>query len=363
MKFILVFIFAGFFTYAQKSEIDSLKQKIKNKDYQALSELIKDEKVVDSKSHPAFLAISENQIDVLKWMLEEEKIQTGIKNEFGKTLLHYAAIVNNVSAVELLLQHKVPADSLDRQKSSPLLYSIRKSYPDKKQRQNQFKIIKALVENKVDVSRQNQFKDDALMMAAYNGNLQVVKFLLDQKSISLKNKNIYNQTALHSTILGAMAQKKGNPEFLKLTNYQSIVRLLIKKGIDINAVDSETRTAFHYMAEHGFNNMLTEMLKQKNILVNLQTKEGWSALHLSAGNRSVESIKLLISNGADVNLKDKTDMTPIYLAVGSGSKEAVALFLKSKAHIFFKDKHGKDIFDSQTSKKLQGLISKLKGSS
>ena len=318
--------------------------------------------VEDFKSHPAFQAISNRQVDKLSELLKKnKKWAQKIENEHGKTLLHYATIMNHPDMVELLIQHKADVNRKDKQKSTPLIYSVRKHFKDKKDRQNQFKIIEMLIKNKAHLSQQDQLKEDALTIASYNGNIRVVKLLLNQKSIPLDNLNMYKQNALHAVVLGAIASRKEDSHILN--NYISIAKLLIEKGVDVNTVDSNTRAPFHYMAEHGFTEMLQASLKKKNIQINLQTKEGWSALHLASGNKSIKNIELLVSHGANVDLKDQTGLTPIYLAVGSGSKEAVALLLKARAQVFFKDKDGNEIFDNQTSKKLKELIAKFRGSS
>ena len=62
-----------------------------------------------------------------------------------------------------------------------------------------------------------------------------------------------------------------------------------------------------------------------------KTRERHTALHFATENGHVESVQLLIQNGAEINAKDNQQATPLHFAVRSGNYEVVNLLLKNGA--------------------------------
>ena len=55
--------------------------------------------------------------------------------------------------------------------------------------------------------------------------------------------------------------------------------------------------------------------------INAKDRNGRTPLHLAAGGRSLEALKILISKGANINEKDRDGHTALYYARLEANKE------------------------------------------
>jgi ankyrin repeat protein len=65
--------------------------------------------------------------------------------------------------------------------------------------------------------------------------------------------------------------------------------------------------------------------------VNAADAGGWRPLHLAAANSNLESMKLLIAQGADVNAPNGEGVTPYALAQQKNQREAAELLRRHGA--------------------------------
>ena len=351
----LLSLYCSFYSTANTKTLKTIQQSIAQNNLSQLKSILKNGNIQNAAGRsPLYWAVFQRNREIAEWLIKEKKVNINIQTRFGKTALHTACLLNDFKMVQLLLKHKAKVNVTDRQKRTPLHYTVQKHYAKPKERKIQMQIAQLLIQNKAPINALNVLLETPLHTAVYMGNNLLVSLLIQHRS-NLLQKNIYHQTVLHQAVLGAVHFPK------RLKHYKRIVQLLVKHKIEINAFDQEGKTALHYTAENGLTS-LGKILLENNALLNLQTKKGgWTALHLSAANRHIKMSRLLIAQGADVNTQDHSDSTPLYLAVGSGDKEIVTLLLKSKAQIFFKNaKTGKSLFSPETTKKLKNLLNKFK---
>jgi ankyrin repeat protein len=76
-----------------------------------------------------------------------------------------------------------------------------------------------------------------------------------------------------------------------------VVKLLIKKGADVNAKDKYGGTALMYAAQNG-DKEVVKLLLEKGAKVNAKNENGWTALMFAAYYGHKEIVKLLKSYGA-----------------------------------------------------------------
>jgi len=166
-------------------------------------------------------------------------------------------------------------------------------------------------------------------------SLTAAKLFLDYDTVNDINRRGYDtdypETLLHTYI--------GLPNTIKL--------LLTHPKIDVNIQDREGRTALHRAADVDNNNLETTklLLAHPKIDVNLQDSKGNTPLHMAIENykdESVEIIKLLLAEPRmDVNLQNNEGNTPLHSAAKSEDLDKIELLLAHpKINISILNKEG-----------------------
>lgn len=141
----------------------------------------------------------------------------------------------------------------------------------------------------------------------------------------------------------------------------------IAQGADVNAKDSNGLMPLHWAAPDGYVNIVRALLSA-GAKVDAKTKEGWTALHMVCfihmkilkvsttsevseneerivvldivADRHIETIKMLVTAGADVNAKTNDGATPLRLAAFHGCADIIEVLLATGADINVRDDEG-----------------------
>lgn len=108
------------------------------------------------------------------------------------------------------------------------------------------------------------------------------------------------------------------------------------QGLDPTITNRYGGTALIPASEHGYVDVIKELLSRTEVDVNHVNNLGWTALLeaiiLNNGNETQQQvIQLLIEDGADVNIPDKEGVTPLQHAKEHGFKEIEDILLKAGA--------------------------------
>ena len=90
-----------------------------------------------------------------------------------------------------------------------------------------------------------------------------------------------------------------------------LIPILLRAGTSINAKCSEGQTALHKAIRMGNRYAIQLLMAQEACDLNLKDKEGRTSLHRAVESGDVESVKGLVSNGADRDQKDNWGRTPL----------------------------------------------------
>jgi ankyrin repeat protein len=74
-------------------------------------------------------------------------------------------------------------------------------------------------------------------------------------------------------------------------------------------------TPLHWAAKNGAIEAVAYLLLTRNVSVNAQTRLNEVALHFAVRRNSVEILRMLLDQGADVNAPNHEGRTPLHLAV------------------------------------------------
>ncbi len=237
-----------------------------------------------------------NSLPVYQY-LKDLGLEPNIVTTDGTTPLHRIAYSNTDPEIfKLFLEAGASVDQKDADGNTPFLNAASR---------NDLELIKLLSKHVRNIDAINNEGQTALMLAYGNNSSEVVEFLLNEKSnISLKDSS-GNTIAYY--LLESFDAKK--PE-----GFEAKLKILQKKGIKLNAVQSDGNTLYHLAAKANDISLL-KRLASFDIDVNARNDEGMTALHQAAMKaKDDEIMKYLISIGADKNAKTAFEETAYDLA-------------------------------------------------
>ena len=320
---------------------------------------------------------SANYMKVIKLLLENDAEADVQDNDGWSALIHACQngdCEHYYEVVELLLESGAKTDCQNDDGMSALMFACQNENSD-----NYLKVVKILIEHKAQIDIQNNNGDTALILAAQNGTshdyLEVCSLLL-QKGAGVNLQNNDGLTAL------LIASQNGKSQY-----YFNLIETLLKHGANVNFQNSDGETALmlvlsqigefepsiraiKLLLQHGaeVNNdeesalMLAtqnrdsdfcfeaiKLLLENNAIVDLQNREGESALTmaLNLNDNCFKIVKALIDNGANVNIQTfDADESALMVAIqrdvkSSNYVEVIELLIECGADVDHQDSHSK----------------------
>lgn len=217
--------------------------------------------------------------------------------------------------------------------------------------------------------------------AAQSGRLDVLVRFIYSKAIDINLRNSVNgRTVLHYAVasgrrefiaflllqpdidVNVESKTDGTPLYMAIKRNPSLVSVLLKnKNINVNIPDSQGRTPLHLAAFELNADIVSLLLRHPNVEVNRQTHStdndchnGWTALHYAALQGNIDSVLLLLrARGINVNLCDAQGRTALHIAVAEKYDNiAHVLLCRPDLNIFAQDKEGRTALDLAREKKL-----------
>jgi ankyrin repeat protein len=179
----------------------------------------------------------------------------------------------------------------------------------------------------------DRLKITSLHLLAENGRYKTIKAILTYTEKNHSNEltkiinalDIFGNTPLHS------AAKSGNLDLVKY--------LIEEKGADFNAPDNDGETPLHSAASWGTLDVLKYLIEEKGADFNTPDNDGETPLHSAASWGTLDVVKYLIEEkGADFNALDKCGKTPLHsaaFAAGLGKLDVVKYLKKKRRRRYF----------------------------
>jgi ankyrin repeat protein len=185
-------------------------------------------------------------------------------------------------------------------------------------------------------------KDSAcpLHHAAESGQLEIVKLLLKKGADINATDKYYLWTPLHR------AAKFGKGD---------VAAYLIKKGAKVNAVSGRGFMPLH-VAIQNQQTELVRLLIAKGSDVNARIGYGYNALQMAVEYGNIETLTLLIDKGAAMDTIAGEDRTALMTAVGQNRIDKATILLSKGANVNIKQKNGWTALDLANSDEMKNLL-------
>ncbi|XP_067653810.1 poly [ADP-ribose] polymerase tankyrase-1-like [Haliotis asinina] len=147
----------------------------------------------------------------------------------------------------------------------------------------QIDVVKFLVDRGANVSLVDEDGDTILHWACEGGGLETVKLILSLKVVDINSRGVSNKTPM------MMAEESG---------YIDVVKLLVSQGADVSLVDVDGRNILHYASFSGDLETVKLILSLRVLNINARTNDGYTAANIAKewGRQSV--FDFLMSRGA-----------------------------------------------------------------
>lgn len=311
-----------YFDSHTKFVLNELMFAIAIKDYSLLKRLL--EEGFDTEKHSSLLD-----------MLNDEGYEIPVI-----TPMEYAAYINDLKAMEILLKHGADINSAITEYNSPLLTALNNKDP-------QTNTVEFLLENGADINKSSDIGENALMRAAAKNAVESLKLLIkygakvnemgDTGKSPLMYAASYNSVDCVKTLLenGADINAKddsGGTPLMYAAAYNGVesVKILIEHGADLNARDDDGITALTNAAAYNAPEAVKTLL-ELGANVNDANNNGKTSLMFAAMRDNTDIIKILLEHGADINVKDSSGKTALQYArkyESEGAEEMIEKYMQ-----------------------------------
>ncbi len=191
--------------------------------------------------------------------------------------------------------------------TTPLMTAIKEGFLDE--------ALPLITADKDTINAVSENGDTALTLASYYDQWRLIDPLI-------KNGADINYTNAHGNALNHSAQ----------FGLQRVVTVLVKAGIEVDALNSKNQTPLVQASENGFDATVKYLLKYTSTHKDM-------ALYYAVKNDHIKVVNMLIKAGADPNVITDDGETLIALASKSGSTNSLKVLMQS-GDIHFVDKDG-----------------------
>lgn len=288
---------------------------------------------VQSQSMTTLNAHDEREWKIPASLADVPGVNIDLADKAGETVIHcLAAKVRDENAIPLikhLAAKGANVNARNRGGKTPLLLALENRRPA---------AVKLLLELKADVNLADNDGLCPVIKAAWNGDLETLKTLIEQHGAEL---NVQTKSQRFTPLLYAAINK-----------HLPVVQYLLSKNLGAD----QLKAALLYLSSHGQDTVAAKMLIDHGADVNAQDFKGNTALHNVAANKNRNLAILLLNAKANVNAVNKEGKTPLFNAVGRQDASMVELLLKNGADKAVADKKGKTAKDYATNAAIKKML-------
>ncbi|KAJ3195221.1 hypothetical protein HK101_000815 [Irineochytrium annulatum] len=300
---------------------------------------------LDGKGNtPLFEAVELEKKDIVKYLLAEGA-DVKARNLNKQTPLHLAANLKSSDVASMLLDAKPDLDAVDLRHETPLLIAAK---------QDGHRVMAELLRRGADVNTSDDDGITPIILACQKGDDKMFGLLLGSKA-SLKHTTTDGATPLISCCASLICSRT------------MVEKILEHTPGTIDVADNAGMTAIFHSVQTS-NVEVFELLRTK-AKIDILTRRNWNLLHVASGQSDsmlaakvydllkpspsfsidavtqgkmtalrvaawyghIDTVKLLLANGADPLLPDCYNVDPFMAALNADSVDAVKLLLEAIA--------------------------------
>jgi TolB-like protein/ankyrin repeat protein/class 3 adenylate cyclase len=255
-----------------------------------------------------------------------EGLHIDAKDYFGKTALHVAADTGQAEIAAFLIEA-----GADIEEGAP-------GYPDLRFKGATPLIIAALLGQ--TIVAELLISAGADVNARNTSNLGHTRSVLHNAVIAGK-KEVAELLIVNGAYVDAVTSiRQYTPLISAARNgHRDMVKLLISKDANVNAVDYKAATPLYNAVISGDFDTV-QLLLANGADVHAKLLGGETPLHATAYSNNTRIAELLLANGAEINVADQYGYTPLRSSVDKGNLAIAELLIKKGADIKTKDPSG-----------------------
>eukprot|EP01018_Ginkgo_biloba_P008590 Gb_26479 [translate_table: standard] len=298
---------ARLYEAAWSGNIDSLKN-ILTKNANALTQL------TAQKNTALHLAAMAGKADFVKYLLQGRNRENLIssKNASGNTALHEAAQAGNLNVVEVLLAHNTNIVGILNDFQETALFKASEG--------GHMQIVQKILAQRGDREYLRQKTLDGrtcLHAAVVQGNLGLVKTLLDAQRELATDADNYGNTALH------LAASRHRLDMVK--------KLLDLQPDLCSSLNLKKESPLHMAVKLGFPKVVDALIKRKPDCMEIRSENKMNVLHLATELNQLNIVSYLVKREDVIKLISETDddgQTPLHIATKNKNTQIVETLLK-----------------------------------
>ncbi|KAG9397312.1 Ankyrin repeats (3 copies) [Carpediemonas membranifera] len=267
---------------------------------------------------PVMLAAMDRQCGELARVLVEGGADYTLANREGMTAIDIAIAAANTEMLEALLGDKTGPAVMSDSNGCPRLYlhvACSNGLTD---------IVRLLIEHGADVNQRNDNGWSPVNSAAYNGHTEALRLVL------AAGPTLDHVDATGFTPLMAVC----------VNNLVEHVQLLVDAGADCFIGSADGDNVLHLAANRNHVEIIKVLLDAKPDLLNMVDNFARTPLFDAAAHGHNDSVRLLLSHGADPDIASFADQTAIMAAAAFGRAESVAMLVGAGAELNQQDSDG-----------------------
>ncbi|XP_065840990.1 serine/threonine-protein phosphatase 6 regulatory ankyrin repeat subunit B-like isoform X2 [Oscarella lobularis] len=235
--------------------------------------------------------------DLVKWVVSEDCNRTAISasDRNGKTALYYACERGHRKiAVYLISECGANANKTSKRGQTILMAACEGGDED---------LARLVVSKGCNVNAKDLDKNSALYYAVINGHGKAAAYLVTKCGANVNDRN-----NLGRTILMAVCE----------TGDESLVRLIVPKGCDVNARARDERTALYSAVARGHRIIAEYLISECEANVNNEDHRGKTILMAACARGDESLVRLIVSKGCHINARARDKRTALCYAATEG---------------------------------------------